>query len=124
VSLDFFFQRNMVPSLSRVEGFENNAKFQLTKELIKGESMRKAQMSVPWSVYPYLHAECITGLVTWKPCKYNWACTAVMGLLSCLRVLTWSAVSVRVYLGGESFGSITFWGLNSEWLSHLNYRCL
>jgi hypothetical protein len=34
------------------------------------------------------------------------------------------AVHVLVFLGGEWFGSMTFWGWNPEWLSHLNYRCL
>lgn len=91
--------------------------------------MCKVQVSVPWSIYTYLHSGYISGLVIWQPCKYNWDCATLMGLLSegvDMVTLNFCAAGGSICpcnLGGEWFGLVTFWGWNPEWQSHLNYRC-
>lgn len=42
----------------------------------------------------------------WQPCKYNWDCATLMGLLPCLRVLTWSH---RVHVLHVAVYVLVFW---------------
>jgi len=80
-----------MPSSSRIERFERNTRFQPTEKLSKRKVCAKYKaLSLGPFICTYLHSGYISGLMIWQPCKYNWDCATLMGVLSYLRVLTWS----------------------------------